>query len=100
MIKVYGMLSCPYCQYVYDQIKDNPKFQFIDIGKDVRNLHAFLHLRDNNPVFEPYIEEDDVGIPCFVLEDSTVTLEPKDVGLHSYSEVLKKNSCSLNGKGC
>lgn len=97
MIKIYGMPSCPYCAYVEKQIEGNPNFQYIDIGKDVHDLHAFLELRDHDPVFLPYKEEDDVGIPCFVLEDGTVSLEPKDVGLRSLSEA---GACKIDGSGC
>ena len=97
MIKIYGMPSCPYCAYVEEQIKNNPEFVYIDIGKNVHDLSVFLDLRDHNPVFEPYKAEGDVGIPCFVKEDGTVTLEPSEVGLHSLSET---KACRLDGKGC
>ena len=96
MIKIYGMESCPYCTYVKEQIKGNDNFCYIDIGTDVHELHNFLELMDNLEVFKPYKEEGDVGIPCFVLEDGTVTLEPNDVGLHSLSEKM----CRLDGSGC
>ena len=36
MIRIYGMPSCPYCSYVEEQIKGDSRFQFIDIGSDVR----------------------------------------------------------------
>ncbi len=53
MIKIYGMPSCPYCEYVHKQIKGREKeFQFIDIGKNIRNMSAFTKLRDTNPVFD------------------------------------------------
>lgn len=101
MIKVYGMPSCPYCAYVKKQIEGNKNFVYYDIGSDVHLLHEFLELRDHDPAFVPYKEEGDVGIPAFVLENGKVTLEPSEVGLHSYSEVLKaKKSCRLDGKGC
>ena len=45
MIKIYGMPSCPYCEYIYQQIKDNPNFIYIDIGKDVHDLHAFFRIK-------------------------------------------------------
>ena len=97
MIKIYGMPSCPYCAYIEKQIEGNTEFVYIDIGKSVRDLHAFLELRDHLDVFKPYIEEGDVGIPCFVKEDGSVTIEPSEVGLHSLSETF---SCRLDGKGC
>lgn len=97
MIKVYGMSSCPYCAYVKPQIEGNPKFVYRDIGEDVHALKEFLDLRDSRPEFIPYKEEGDVGIPCFLRDDGTLTLEPKEVGLVSLSEHA---SCNLDGTGC
>ena len=97
MIKIYGMPSCPYCAYIEGQIKDNPNFVYVDIGKDVHDLHAFLELRDHNEAFLPYKAIGDVGIPCFVLEDGSVTLEPSDVGLVSLSQA---GACKIDGSGC
>lgn len=97
MIKIYGMPSCPYCEYIEKQIQGNPNFQYIDIGKDVHDLHAFLELRDHDPAFLPYKEIGDVGIPCFLFEDGHVSLEPKEAGLVSLSEA---KSCRIDGKGC
>lgn len=97
MIKIYGMPSCPYCAFIEKQIEGNPNFVYIDIGKDVHDLHAFLELRDHNPVFVPYKEMGDVGIPAFVREDGSVTLEPREVGLVSLSE---GSACRLDGTGC
>lgn len=96
MIKIYGMPSCPYCEYILQQIEGNDNFIFIDIGKDVRDMHAFLELRDHREEFKPYKEIGDVGVPCFVKEDGSITLEPKEVGLKSLSDA----ACGLNGKGC
>lgn len=97
MIKVYGMPSCPYCAYIEPQIENNPNFEYIDIGKHVHALHEFLELRDHNPVFDEYKAMGDVGIPCFVKEDGTVTLEPSEVGLVSLSQA---EACGIDGKGC
>ena len=63
MIKIYGMPSC-------------------DIGSDVHVMKEFLRLRDTSPVFDEAKKNGSIGIPCFVLEDGTVTLDPKDAGLH------------------
>ena len=77
MIKIYGMPSCPYCEYVHKQIKGREKeFQFIDIGKNIRNMSAFTKLRDTNPVFDRMKAIGDVGIPAFVFEDGRVSIEP------------------------
>ena len=53
MIEIYGMPSCPYCEFVQQQIKGREnEFQFIDIGENIRNMSAFTKLRDTNPVFD------------------------------------------------
>ena len=95
MIKVYGMHDCPYCAYIEEQIQGNEDFEYHDIGQSVSDLHAFLDLRDHDPAFIPYKEEGDIGIPCFVKEDGTVTIEPSEVGLVSLSEANK--TCGIHG---
>ena len=100
MIKIYGMPTCPYCAYIEKQIEGNPDFLYIDIGKDVHDLKDFLRLRDTREEFKELKARGDVAIPCFVLEDGTITLHPRDVGLRSYTEVLKKKACNLDGTGC
>ena len=69
MIKMYVMHTCPDCEYVEKQVVGNPNFEVIDIGKHVRNLKQFIKLRDTNPAFDEAKAVDDLGIPCYVLED-------------------------------
>lgn len=103
MIKVYGLPTCPYCDYVYEQIKDRPdEFEYINIGSHVSNMSAFIGLRDNNPAFDHSKEIGDIGIPAFVLEDGRVTLDPAEVGLIEYGST---DACSIldhksGKKGC
>ena len=81
MITVYGMPSCPDCAAVEEQIRDRENFRMVDIGAHVVNLKAFLRLRDRRPEFDEARMMGYAGIPCFVLEDGGVTLDPRDVGL-------------------
>ena len=83
MIKIYGMPTCPDCTYVEEQIKGNDRYQVIDIGAHVKNLKEFLRLRDSNPAFDGARRSGAAGIPCFLLEDGTVTLVPEEAGLRS-----------------
>lgn len=99
MIKMYVMHTCPDCEYVEKQVEGNPNFEVIDIGKHVRNLKKFLKLRDSNPAFDEAKEVGDIGIPCYVMEDGTVTLYSKDVGLEPRPET-EGASCSIDGRGC
>lgn len=99
MIKIYGMPSCPDCEYVHHQIENrSDEFESIDIGEHVKNLKEFTHLRDNNPVFDEAKENGWLGIPCFVKEDGTVTLTAEEVGLKS--KPADGGACRLDGSGC
>ena len=86
MIKIYGMKTCPDCIAIAEQVKDNNRFAVIDIGEHVRYLTEFFRLRDNDAVFAEVRKNGYVGIPCFVLEDGTVTLIHEDVGLQTRRE--------------
>lgn len=99
MITIYSMKTCPDCIYLYDQIKDNNKFKVIDIGEHVKNLKEFLRIRDKSSVFDDAKLNGYAGLPCFVLEDGSVTLKPEDVGLNSRPQQDAK-SCSIDKKGC
>ena len=98
MIKIYGMSTCPDCTFVEEQVKGDKRFEIVDIGSHVRHLKEFLRLRDTNPVFDEARANGSVGIPCFVLDNGTVTLSPEDVGLKS--RVSEGSYCSIDGKGC
>ena len=39
------------------------------------------------------------GIPCFVLEDGTVTLTPEEAGLQP-RPISEGATCNLDGSGC
>lgn len=97
---MFVMQTCPYCEYVEKQVEGNPRFEVIDIGKHVRNLKQFLNLRKNSPAFDEAKKIGDVGIPCYVMEDGTVTLSSKDVGLDPMPEENVGFSCSIDGSGC
>ena len=98
MIKIYGMKTCPDCTFVDEQVVNDSRSEVIDIGEHVRNLKAFLKLRDNSPVFDDAKRHGYAGIPCFVLEDGRGTLSPEEAGLQPRDE--KAPRCRLDGKGC
>lgn len=99
MIKIYGMSTCPDCVYVDEQVKGNDQYEIIDIGQHVRYLKEFLKLRDTAPQFAHAKKVGSVGIPCFLLEDGTVTLFPEEVGLKS-RPMAAGTACNLDGTGC
>ena len=96
---MFVMQTCPDCEYVEKQVEGDPRFEVIDIGKHVRNLKQFLDLRDSNHAFDEAKKIGDVGIPCYVLEDGTVTLMSKDVGLEPRPTALGA-ACRIDGSGC
>ncbi len=103
MIKIYGMPTCPYCDYVYEQIKGKEdEFEYINIGENIRNLSAFMRMRDKSPVFDRCKEIGDVGVPAFVFEDGRISIDPADAGLIEYGSPA---ACSVEDhksgrKGC
>lgn len=85
MIKIYGMPTCPYCDFVFEQIKDRTsEFEYINIGENIRNMSAFMKLRDTSSVFDHCKEIQDVGIPAFVFEDGSISIHPEDAGWIEY----------------
>lgn len=93
MIKIYGLHTCPYCDYVKIQIADRQdEFRYIDIGEHVKYMSEFIKLRDHHPAFDHAKEVDDLGLPAFVEEDGSVSLDPAKFGLKEYA-----GNCSING---
>ena len=103
MIKIYGMPTCPYCDYIHEQVRGREdEFEYINIGGNIRNLSAFMRLRDASPVFDHLKAAGDVGIPAFVFEDGRVSVDPADAGLIEYGS---PDACSIEDhrsgrKGC
>ena len=94
MIKVYGLPTCPYCDYIHKQIEGREdEFEYINIGEHISNLSEFIKIRDNSPVFNKCKRIGDVGIPAFVFDDGRVTINPEDVGLIEYNS---STSCSID----
>ncbi len=100
MIKIYGTGTCPDCAYVEEQVKGDSRYEVIDVCAGVRNLKEFLRLRDRHPAFDAMKRVGAVGIPCFVLEDGSVTLRPEAAGLRPRPKETEGASCSIDGSGC
>ena len=73
MIKIYGMNTCPDCIAVDKHVEGDNRYEVIEIGSHIKYLKEFLRLRDNNAVFDEAKKHGYAGVPCFVLEDGTVT---------------------------
>lgn len=82
MLKVYGMRICPdcvACREAFDQA--GIAYEFLDFAEATKNLKEFLKLRDASPLFREAKEAGNIGIPCILKEDGSLTLD--------YEEFLK-----------
>ena len=99
MIKVYGMATCPDCTWIEGQIEGDGRYELVDIGRHVKFLKEFLRLRDTEPAFDEARAQDVAGIPCFVLEDGSVTLDARLAGLRPRPADAGE-ACAIDGSGC
>jgi glutaredoxin-related protein len=75
MVKVYGSKECPDCRAAEETLKKSgTSYEFRNLA-ELANLKEFLRMRDTLPLFIPVKENQGVGIPCFVSEGGTVTLD-------------------------
>lgn len=80
MLKIYGTWLCPDCRNAEQKLNDAKiEFEFIDIFNSTANMKEFLKVRDNSPVFDEARKEGYIGIPAFVKEDNTITLNIEDI---------------------
>ena len=99
MIKIYGMPSCPDCEYVHHQIENrSDEFESIDIGEHVRSLKEFIRLRDHHAAFADARRQGYLGIPCFVMDDGRICFTAEEAGLDVHPATPE--ACSLDGTGC
>jgi glutaredoxin-related protein len=107
MFKIYGSKMCPDCVNVkFNFDRYGIEYEFIDINESLRDLKAFLALRDSLPVFDHSKEVGDIGIPALVGENGEVFLSwdtyLEDRGLEVVypGEDMAGEACSIDGKGC
>lgn len=76
MLKVYGAEICGDCRDFKALMAERGfEVEYIDITESVRNLRAFLALRDHEEAFAAVRERGSIGIPAFVNEDGQVTVD-------------------------
>ena len=75
-MKVYGAQICIDCRN-YRAIQKARGFEaeYVEIIENTTNLKEFLTIRDNDPLFEAVRANGGIGIPLFVKEDGTKTLD-------------------------
>ena len=76
MLKIYGSPMCPDCVKCKQELEaSNVEFLYLDIGEKLLYLKQFLKIRDGNECFETIRQRGQIGIPCIVREDGSVTFE-------------------------
>ena len=79
-VSVIGSHLCPDTLYALNKLVEaKADITFQNLSASLPDLKAYLALRESSPVFEGPKAKGSLGIPCFVREDGTVTLELEQV---------------------
>ena len=75
MLIMLGNRYCKDCIQAEERLKASGKpYAFHDFCDNMDYMREFLQCRDGHPeVFAPIIAQGGIGIPCFLLEDGSVT---------------------------
>jgi len=93
MLKVYGSKLCPDCIALEKAFKaEKIEYEYHDITSDLKELKAFLVLRDSNPKFDKAKAKGLIGIPIVQREDGTLTYKYQD--FLSDKSSLEESNCS------
>ena len=79
-VTVIGSHLCPDTLYALNKLVEaKADITFQNLSASLPDLLDYLALRVSSPVFEGPKAKGSLGIPCFVREDGTVTLELEQV---------------------
>ncbi len=79
-VTVIGSRLCPDTLYALNQLSAaGAEASFKDILSCHADFMEYLLLRETNAVYSEICGKECLGVPCFILEDGTVTLDIKDV---------------------
>ena len=104
MIKIYSSEMCPDCRDFKKNL-DRYKitYEIIDINSSLRDLKAFLALRDESSVFDQVKKDHSIGIPALVKQDGSVSLDWAGFISENVFEPFYEETgpaCSIDGKNC
>ncbi len=75
MLKIYGSDFCPDCIRCKEELDGaGVAYEYLSITDDLRNLKAFLQLRDQK-AFDEVKERGQIGIPCILDEAETISFQ-------------------------
>ena len=79
-VTVIGSHLCPGTLYALNKLTEaGADITFKNLSASLTDLKAYLALRESDPHYASVREKGMIGIPAFILEDGTVTLELADV---------------------
>ena len=79
-MKLYGSVLCPDCVDAFEILKEKDiAYDYVDINESMQTLKEFLKLRDNRDEFKEVREKANAGIPCFLLDDGSITFDVDDL---------------------
>lgn len=73
-ITVIGSHLCPDTLYALNRLSEaKTEINFKNLSASLSDLKVYLSLRQEDPAYADIRESGSIGIPCFILEDGTVT---------------------------
>ncbi|CEH32862.1 glutaredoxin [Romboutsia lituseburensis] len=79
-ITVVGSHLCPDTLYALCQLRDRDiEVDFKDLSASLPDLKEYLALRQGLDIYENVRAAGGIGIPCFILENGTKTLDLNEV---------------------
>ena len=79
-VTVIGSHLCPDTLYALNRLVEaKADVEFQNLSASLPDLKAYLAVRESEPAYEAVKAKGSLGIPCFILEDGTVTLELEKV---------------------
>lgn len=80
MLKIYGSMLCKDCIACREALdRAGIAYEFLDFGSELSNLKEFLKIRDASDLFCQAKQDGQIGIPCILHEDGSVTLDWESV---------------------
>ena len=75
-LKVIGSDLCPDTRDALGKLEAaGTEYEFVNITERLEDLASFLAIRDRDEMFLPVRERGGIGIPLFLFEDGTKTLD-------------------------
>ncbi len=79
-VTVVGSHLCPDTLYALNKLVEaKADIEFKNMSASLPDLKVYLALRDSEAMYENVKKNGGIGIPCFILEDGTKTMDLAEV---------------------